>query len=38
LRRGEFCAAQVSGDREGKILPLIHGKPGQVNADNTDQK
>jgi hypothetical protein len=26
-----------SSDREGKTLPLIHGKPGQVNADNTDK-
>ena len=23
---------------KSKTLPLIHGKPGQVNTDNTDQK
>ena len=30
--------AVSAGDRKGKTLPLIHGKPGQVNADDTDRK
>jgi hypothetical protein len=39
--RGNGMVAELSGtgkedEKKTQILPLIHGKPGQVKADNTD--
>jgi hypothetical protein len=39
-REGEGAQSEAEIGKSGdqKTLPLIHGKPGQVNADNADPR